>query len=153
MNPGSVDIVVSRAVLEHVPPPVIAAIFREARRVLRSGGRMLHLVDQSDHWSHRDRSINAVHFLKYPDWIFRLTCVNPQNYQNRLRHSEYRAMVASEGFLLKREEIDVDRACFDALAKMRVDGKFRGFSREDLATTSSILLAETPACQRKVEGS
>jgi ubiquinone/menaquinone biosynthesis C-methylase UbiE len=41
MSTGSVDIVLSRVVLEYVPPTVIQGIFREACRVIRPAGRML----------------------------------------------------------------------------------------------------------------
>jgi ubiquinone/menaquinone biosynthesis C-methylase UbiE len=141
LKTGSIDIVTSRAVLEHIPPAVIADIFIEASRVLRPAGIMLHEVDHSDHWSHHDRTISAVNFLRYPDWLFRLTCINPQNYQNRLRHSEYLAMLKSTGFLVKRELRTVNPACVGILSEMRVAARFQHFSPEDLATTCSILLA------------
>lgn len=139
---GSIDIVTSRTVLEHVPPQVVAAIFHEARRILRPGGLMLHDIDHSDHWSHRDRRLSAVNFLQYPDWLFRLTCANPQNYQNRLRHSEYVGMLGNAGFLLKRQHRDVNPVSMSVLPKMRLARRFRSFDPEDLATTCSILLAE-----------
>lgn len=139
---GSIDIVTSRTVLEHVPPRVVAAIFHEARRILRPGGLMLHDIDHSDHWSHRDRRLSAVNFLQYPDWLFRLTCANPQNYQNRLRHSEYLGMLRNAGFLLKRQHCAVNPVSMSVLPKMRMARRFRSFDPEDLATTCSILLAE-----------
>jgi SAM-dependent methyltransferase len=141
LEPESVDIVISRAVLEHVPPTVVHRIFKESRRLLKPNGRMWHLIDHSDHWSHRDRSVSAVNFLKYPEWVFRLTCMNPQNYQNRLRHPEYVAMLESSGFALEREQRRVDPSALSALGGMSLAQRFRGFSPEDLATTSSILLA------------
>lgn len=140
---GSVDIVMSRAVLEHIPPGIIAGIFEESRRILRPGGLMLHLVDHSDHWSHRDPSITPMNFLLYPDWEFRVTYLNAQNYQNRLRHSQYVAMLRAAGFALEREERTVDAACVEAVTRMRVAQQFRRFSPEDLATTESILLGRS----------
>ncbi|MBV8843262.1 MAG: class I SAM-dependent methyltransferase [Bryobacterales bacterium] len=149
LESGYIDIVTSRAVLEHIPPAVIGDIFAESRRVLRKGGVMLHLVDHSDHWSHRDRRINAVNFLQYPDWLFRFTCINPQNYQNRLRHPEYIEMMRAAGFVPEREEKSIDSNCLSVLPQMRVAGKFVHFTHEDLATTSSIVLARTSsACAR-----
>jgi len=54
----SLDVVYSRAVLEHVPPAVIEHIFMEARRVLKDSGLMCHFIDPSDHLQHQDRSIS-----------------------------------------------------------------------------------------------
>jgi SAM-dependent methyltransferase len=141
LDSATMDIVASRAVLEHVPPPVIEGIFREAKRILRPHGRMLHIVDYSDHWSHQDHRISAVNFLRYPDWLFRLTCMNPQNYQNRLRHSEYLAILESIGFKVTREESTIDPSCIAALSHLKVATRFRHFSSDDLASTGSTLLA------------
>jgi SAM-dependent methyltransferase len=142
LETGSVDIVMSRAVLEHIPPAVIEDIFQESHRLLRAGGIMLHLVDHSDHWSHRDQRINAVNFLRYPDWLFGLTCINPQDYQNRLRHTEYRKLLESTGFAVKSEERTVDPKCLASLSSMPIAERFRHFEAEDLATVNSILLAK-----------
>ena len=48
----SIDIVVSRAVLEHVPEQLLTRILPEFRRMLAPGGLMVHRVDMSDHWEH-----------------------------------------------------------------------------------------------------
>jgi SAM-dependent methyltransferase len=144
LNSGSIDLVTSRSVLEHVPPPIIADIFSEARRLLRPGGRMMHIVDNSDHWAHRDRTITAVNFLQYPDWMFRLTCINSLNYTNRLRHSEYLSLLETAGFKLQRVQGMIDPNCVAALTAMRLAERFRGFEAEDLATTTTVVLAEVP---------
>lgn len=139
---ASLDVVTSHAVLEHVPPHVIRDIFLEAKRLLRPGGRMIHLVDHSDHWSHRDRRITGVNFLQYSDRVFQLTCVNPQNYQNRLRHPDYLEMLRNAGFTVTREQRLVPPACLDGVRAMKVAPRFRELAVDDLATTESIFLAE-----------
>jgi SAM-dependent methyltransferase len=140
-NEASIDIVTSRAVLEHVPLDLIAAIFEEARRVLRPSGVMIHFIDNSDHWSHRDRRITAVNFLKFSDGVFRLMCINPQNYQNRLRHKEYLELFSRTGFEIMREESKVDASSMEALSSMRLEPRFQRFSRSELAATESLFLA------------
>ncbi len=144
LDSGSIDLITSRSVLEHVPPPVIDGIFREAKRVLRPGGIMMHVIDNSDHWAHRDERISAVNFLKYSDRVFRLTCINPLDYTNRLRHSEYLVLIEASGFTLKRKEAMVDPICLEALSSMSVAKQFRHFQADDLAATTSMLLAEAP---------
>ena len=138
----SIDILVSRACLEHIPRGVIEGIFREAARILRPGGCMLHLIDYSDHWSHRDRSITDVNFLQYPDWLFRLTSIHPQNYQNRLRHPEFVEMMENAGSRVRKVQAEVNQSCRDALGAMRITARFQRFSIEDLAITGGILFTE-----------
>ena len=106
---------------------------------------MLHLVDHSDHWSHRDRSITAVNFLRYSDSRFSLTCLNPQNYQNRLWHSEYVKMPNAAGFEVLREDKEVKPDCLLALRDIALDRRFSGFAPEDLATTRSTILCAAAA--------
>src|SRR5262245_16495014 len=67
MTRGSIDVVFSNSVLEHVPGDVIAACFAEARRVLRAGGVVFHSVNCGDHYAYADRSINQLHYLQFSD--------------------------------------------------------------------------------------
>lgn len=137
----SVDVVTSRACLEHIPPDVLQDIFRESCRLLTRGGVACHWVDPSDHWEHQDKRLSRVNFLKYSDALFRLTSINTLNYQNRLRHPEYVDMLRKTGFRLLREEREVDEASLRSLSQMRIAKRFRSFSNEDLATVDSLFLA------------
>lgn len=139
---ASLDVVVSRNCLEHIPPSVIQEILHESYRLLKRGGAACHLVDHSDHWEHNDKNLSRVNFLKYPDSIFRWTYLfNSLNYQNRLRHPEYIEMLQQAGFRLLREEHTVDEASLGYLSQMPLAERFRRFSHEDLATIDSLLLA------------
>jgi SAM-dependent methyltransferase len=137
----SLDVVTSRACLEHIPPDVLQDIFHESYRLLKHGGLACHWVDPSDHWEHQDKSLSRVNFLKYSDALFRWTYINPINYQNRLRHPEYVELLGKAGFRLVREERKVDEASLRSLPHMRIAERFRRFSYEDLATVDSLLLA------------
>jgi hypothetical protein len=138
---ASLEVVTSRACLEHVPPDVIQDIFHESFRLLKKGGVMCHIVDHSDHWEHMDKSITRVNFLQYSESVFRWTCINPLNYQNRLRHPEYIEMLGKAGFRLVREEHKVDQPSLKALPQMNLPERFHRFSTEELATIDSYLLA------------
>jgi SAM-dependent methyltransferase len=137
----SLDVVTSRACLEHIPPDVLEEIFCESHRLLKPGGLACHWVDPSDHWEHLDKRLTRINFLKYSDSIFRWTHINPLNYQNRLRHPEYRQMLTAAGFRIVREKREVDHAALGALVHMRLAERFRKFSYEDLATVDSLFLA------------
>jgi SAM-dependent methyltransferase len=144
LDSESLDVVTSRAVLEHIPPGIIAGIYTDSFRLLRRGGVMCHIVDNSDHWQHVDRSISRVNFLKFPDWKFRWTCVNGLDYQNRLRHSEHVGLMTGAGFEVLREERDVDAGSIEALRTLQVAPRFKRFSAEDLAVLTSTLLVRKP---------
>ncbi len=141
----SVDAVVSRAVLEHIPGDIIRGIFTESARIVRPGGITCHIIDNSDHWQHTDKSISRINFLKYSDAMFRLTCINGLNYQNRLRHSEYRQMLLSAGFEIEKEERSVDREATQLLEHFPVAPRFQHFAKDDLAAVTSFFLARRRA--------
>jgi len=138
---ASIDAVTSRAVLEHIPPEIIARIFKDTFRVLKRGGYACHLVDNSDHWQHRDASISKLNFLRYSDSTFGLTCLHPLNYQNRLRHPEYVEMLVKAGFKIVREEPIVDPEALRDLKSLPLAQRFQGFREQDLATLTSLVLA------------
>jgi SAM-dependent methyltransferase len=138
---ASIDVITSHMVLEHIAPEIIADIYAESSRVLRSGGLMCHVIDNSDHWQHRDARISALNFLRYPEWVFKLTCINDLDYQNRLRHSEHMMIMTDRGFEILFANRDVDQRSLQALSAMRLDEKFAKFKADDLATLTSTVLA------------
>lgn len=138
---GSLDLIFSRAVLEHIPASVLGGIVTEARRVLAPGGRMLHFIDTADHWAFDDARISRVHFLTLSDFAWRLTCLHPQNYQNRLRPSEYLTMLRGEGFDVVRTEVKLDPRSLAALPTMLLAERFRGMAPDDLTAIDSRILA------------
>jgi SAM-dependent methyltransferase len=138
---ASLDLIFSRAVLEHIPKVVIAGIFTECARILTAHGAMLHVIDNSDHWEHIDKSISSVNFLKFSDWQFRLLCLNSLNYHNRLRHSDYVTLLRTAGFEILRESGKIDDTSLELLKTMRVSTRFHGRHHEDLATIHSWFLA------------
>jgi SAM-dependent methyltransferase len=141
LGAGTLDVITSRACLEHVPPATIEAIFAESYRLLRPGGVACHLIDHSDHWEHRDKRLTPVNFLKYSDGVFRWTHINPLNYHNRLRHSQYLEMLQAAGMRLLREEHEVDERSLQALEHMPLAARFRRFPLEDLATVEGMFLS------------
>lgn len=141
--PESVDIVLSRAVLEHVPEPQIRFFLAQFRRILRPDGVMCHVIDNSDHWQHKDRSLSRIDFLRYEDdaLVWRLAQLNEQAFQNRLRHGDYAAMMEEAGFTLLSSEGDPDTRCLEDLATLPLSNRFRGRDPRDLAILSSTFVA------------
>jgi SAM-dependent methyltransferase len=141
---ASQDIVISRAVLEHVRPALLQQMLVEFRRILRPGGVMCHLIDNSDHWQHRDRSISRINFLRFGDAVFALAGLNQQNYQSRLRHSDYASMFLAAGFEILHESADVDSGALESLNKMPLARRFSGYARHDLAAITSRFVLRSP---------
>lgn len=132
----SVDVHLSISVLEHVPPPVLDGILREARRVLRPDGLAVHFIDPSDHFSHQDASISPVHFLGFEEGTWHAIAGNRFAYHNRLRAGSFVAAFERTGLrVLERRDV-VDDASLAALREGLVQSGtgFRGRPIEELAT-------------------
>jgi SAM-dependent methyltransferase len=140
----AVDIVVSRAVLEHIPVAEIGNLLTEFKRVLRPGGLMCHIIDNSDHWEHSDKGISRVNFLRYSDLVWGLTGLNRQNYQNRLRHCEYLAMLRENGFGIVTEIGEIDADALEDLNTLPIASRFRAMETKELARLTSYIVAEKP---------
>ena len=142
---ASVDIVISRAVLEHVPPAAIRQAVGEFDRILRPGGAMCHVIDNSDHWEHKDKTLSRVNFLRYEDGFYwKLACLNVQSFQNRLRHSDYLQLFADYGWTAVLDTGTPDETCLRDLENLPLATPFRGRDHADLAIlTSTFVLRRT----------
>lgn len=145
----SLDVVVSRAVLEHVAPARLEDMAAAFHRALRPGGVMCHVIDNSDHWQHKDKSISRVNFLRYDDALWRWTSVNPQAYQNRLRHGDYLALFARRGFRILREESEIDEAALSELETMRLARRFHATPKIELAKITSYIVVQKPGARAR----
>jgi SAM-dependent methyltransferase len=138
-----VDIIFSRAVLEHVPEPEIRTFFAAFARILRPGGATCHIIDNSDHWQHKDRSLSRLNFLRYDerDILWRLAQVNAQSFQNRLRHGDYRRLLEAAGFEVIAALGEPDPTCLDDLRHLPLAPAFRPRDHRELAILTSTFVA------------
>lgn len=137
---GSIDIVTSRSVLEHIPTYDIVCIMREMKRILRPDGVMVHTIDHSDHWQHFDHSISHINFLKFPEWLW--SFINsPIAYQNRLRSCEYLRIIEEAGFEIVHLEAVVNEQALLDLKGLRLARKYGGFTHEQLAVLRTHVVA------------
>ena len=135
LRDGSVDIVFSNSVLEHVPRAAIAEMMRESGRILSRGGLSVHCVACNDHYAHFDRTISFVNFLRFAerDWAF---WNNSLHFQNRLRASDFLQLARDNGLDIRLEARAVRPGCREALKTMKVAPEFRHYDEEDLVTTT-----------------
>jgi SAM-dependent methyltransferase len=136
---NEVDLVLSRAVLEHVND--LPATFRDMYAALKPGGIAIHLVDLKSHGLHCN---NPLDFLSWPTWLWSLM-YSAKGAPNRLRVNAYRDAAAQTGFeviALKpttlASPVDV-RAIRPDLAK-----PFRELSEEDLSWLAFWLVYRKP---------
>jgi SAM-dependent methyltransferase len=142
---NSADIVASRTVLEHIPEGDLRRIFRSAKRILKPGGVMCHTIDMSDHFEHLDKSISRVNFLQYRPWIWKLACLEPQLFQNRLRRFEYENMLLEEGYEIRLMTGDPDADAMEALGRVNVCARYGDVPAEELAILDATIVASPAA--------
>jgi hypothetical protein len=139
---GSVDFVVSRTVLEHIPPDSMIELFRTLRAKMKPNGLMLHVIDNSDHMEHRDKSISRLNFLtlsnqrhmKINEWM--------RGGENRLRHHEYRELFGKAGFkvIAERGESHTVTESEVAILRPKLQPHFASMSPKQLAVLTSYFV-------------
>jgi SAM-dependent methyltransferase len=124
---GTADLVLSRAVLEHVND--LEATFADARAAVAPTGKVVHLVDLRSHGLHRN---NRLDFLTWPEWLWR-AMYGFKGAPNRLRIDAYRAAAQRAGFSIDRLEV-IGQVSPAELQQVRpyLASRFRKLSEEDL---------------------
>ncbi len=98
---GSVDLLLSKSVLEHVSVDAVPALVDETYRVLRPGGAAVHMIDLRDHlWIDGDERVTGdwLDALRYPPLSYRLQFSHRSTYINRLREPSWRNEFERAGF-------------------------------------------------------
>jgi SAM-dependent methyltransferase len=138
---GAIDIAYSHTVLEHIPPAALAEIFALVRSRLKEGGLFCNGIDNSDHRRCYDEDISLVDFLRYSEFGWKMMCINPQDYTNRLRHSDYVALLDEAGFRVTDTQVHVAQGALQDIEPDQLPERFRAKTAEDLCTTWSLMLA------------
>ena len=140
---SSIDIHLSNDVLEHIPPDTIASILFEAKRMLRPGGVCVHMVDFTDHFSHSDKSISAINFLRFSDEEWEKIAGNRFMYMNRLRVDDIKALFAHVGFSLRKLDVEIDKDFTKELNEggFVLDSKFLKKDPKDISVSRAWYLA------------
>ena len=135
LSDGSVDVVFSNSVMEHVPGQDIARMMDESRRILRDGGVVMHCVNCGDHYAYFDRTITQINYLRYSDreWAF---WNNRFLYQNRLRPVDFIQLAEKSGFEIVLLKIQPRAELLEKLPQMAIASQFSHYPAEDLCSTS-----------------
>ena len=91
------DACISSTTLEHIPKDELEEIFHLLKDVIRKDGIISASIDYTDHYSHTDKNISDLNFLKFNSKKWK-NYNTPMLFQNRLRHQDYRRLFKSLGF-------------------------------------------------------
>jgi SAM-dependent methyltransferase len=131
---GSLDMIFSQAVLEHVPRAEFGETLREMKRILKPGGIGSHVVDFKDHLG------SSLHNLRFADGLWEQTWFAKRSgfYTNRLRYSEVVAAFTDAGFAVET----VARRVWNAapLPRARFAKQFQTLSDDDLIVQGATLV-------------
>ena len=130
---GSVDLITSTDVLEHVPLPDIRTILPECRRLLSPDGLMRIRIDYQDHYWYFDDQLSPYHFLRFePDEWRRYN--PPLHFQNRIRHPEFLHLVAESGMeILEDDHPEPTRSDLNDFDIVELARPFRSLPARDAA--------------------
>jgi len=144
ISTGFVDYYVSHNVLEHIHKKVIKSILSEGVRVLSKDGMFIHRIDYSDHFSHSDKSISAINFLQYSDFLWSLYASNRFMYMNRIRHDDFLNILSKFCQNILSIDVEIDSKITDLLGnnQLLLDKQFRNKSIEILSITSALVVSD-----------
>jgi predicted SAM-dependent methyltransferase len=140
---GSIDLISTTSVWEHIPRAQIPRLLRECARLCHAGSIMSHAIDYTDHYAHSDPSITRYNFLQFtPEQWERY---NPDiHYQNRLRHSDYRDMFEDAGFDVVEEHVWMPEDSERQSAKIKLAEDFVMYDRNNLLSWSGHFVLRKP---------
>jgi hypothetical protein len=132
---GSVDLIWSHAVLEHIRAHEIGPFCRELRRVIARTGRMSHRIDFMDHLG------GALNNLRFSERVWESEfMVRSGFYTNRIRSAEMQRALRDAGFVLTA----ISAGKWDSLPtpRNRLAQPYRNCTEDDLLTSYIDVLAE-----------
>ena len=139
----SVDFHVSITVFEHIPANVLIDILKEGNRIVKKGGLFIHKIDYSDHFSHSDKSISSINFLKYSDEKWGKLAGNRFMYMNRLRHDDYLQLFksADQDILLEQGSRDIQAVELLNLGKITLNNRFLNKTKDVLSIIGAWIIS------------
>jgi hypothetical protein len=147
----SVDFHVSCNVFEHIPREDLRDILNEANRVTKPTGLLLHRIDHTDHFSHSDSGISAIHFLQYTDAQWRRYAGGRYSYVNRLREDDYASLFQECGQRICDVYSQSDAAVDQAIrGGFSLDARFSGKSLDTLSRLTSLFVVAPNSAQHEL---
>ena len=98
------DLVMSTNTLEYFKVSELKSLIADMNVLLNDKAIISSIIDYSDHYSHTDKNISPLNFLKYSDEEWE-KFNNKYLYQNRLRHLDYKDLFLQNSFRIVKEII------------------------------------------------
>jgi len=136
---ASIDFQISHTVFEHIHPGVLHEILVEGNRIIKKSGLFVHRIDFSDHFSHSERSINAINFLQFSDFDWNKIAGNKYMYMNRLRLDDFQLLFENASQEILHTEVSENSDLLKGLQEQRfpLAAKFAKKSPKVLSTTGA----------------
>ena len=138
---GTIDLVFSNSVLEHVSKVQLESLMREAARLIGPGGCVLHSVNCADHYAYFDRSISPIHYLRFSEAQWQ-RWNNALLFQNRLRPRDFTEAAKAAGMQVSNEIRTVRQEVLAKLPQTPIAHEFAQYSADELCCTSVTFLAQ-----------
>lgn len=136
---GTLDLIFSSDVLEHVPADQTQDMLRQHYRMLKPGGATAHQIVMTDHLRIYDRSVHPKNYLRYNETAWRLWFANDVQYINRLQMGQWRELFAASGFDVEaiiRDRVD--------LSGMRLAKRFAETAEQDSDVAVVSMIGRKP---------
>lgn len=128
------DIIISSAVLEHIPEHLVEKTMANLKSYLSAGGIMIHEIDLRDHIN----AANPFAFYKYSQERWDKFTGNTIFYSNRLRLVDYLKIFDKLNLKIKFSEVNTKFLP----ARMKINEFFRQYSKEELEVIRVFIILE-----------
>jgi SAM-dependent methyltransferase len=141
-NPNSFDYHISYSVLQYIPPIDLQRILREAIRLTKEDGLIVHYIDLTDHFSHYDHSITYINFLQFSEEQWKRLAGNRYMYHSRLRIDDYMDMFKTLECKIVCSDTVVDERSLAAIHQgLPLDERFKNKDPKTNATVRAWIVA------------
>ncbi len=137
---GSVDLIVSNCVLNHIRLPILEPELRALAQTLKPDGVMNVLIGHDDHWSFHDPSMRMFEYYRFSDRLYRVVFETPFEFQNRMVWPEWQDLLERAGIHVLDHDPYVTPESRRAIASLpTICARFIGVPLEQLAIIHSYV--------------
>lgn len=137
---GSLDLVFSSDVMEHIPNASLPTLAASLGRVVRPGGLIAQQIVPSDHLCIYAKDAHRKAYLQYSDAEWSRWFENDVQYQNRWQQSDFRTLFKNAGLEVLAEAI-IGRV---DTTNLKIAQRWANYSRDDLDATVTRMLVRRP---------